>query len=155
MTWRLESPLGALALETQGDAVVRLDFVEDCDAPAPQEGLALEASRQLAAYFDGSRRTFDLPVHPLGTEFQQRVWAALQEIPYGETRRYLDLARPLGDANATRAVGAANGQNPIAIVIPCHRVIGANGKLTGYAGGLERKRRLLELEGALARTLWT
>lgn len=155
MTWRIESPLGALALETQGDAIVRLDFVEDCDAPAPQEGVALEAARQLAAYFEGGLRAFDLPVRPQGTEFQQRVWSALQGIPYGKTRSYLDLARQLGDANATRAVGAANGQNPIAIFIPCHRVIGTNGKLTGYAGGLERKRRLLELEGALARTLWT
>lgn len=105
------------------------------------------AEAQLREYFAGARRTFDLPLAPHGTEFQQRVWAALRAIPYGETRTYGELAAAIGSPNASRAVGMANHRNPIPIIIPCHRVIGANGTLTGYAGGLEIKRKLLALEG--------
>ncbi|SHF98953.1 methylated-DNA-[protein]-cysteine S-methyltransferase [Microbulbifer donghaiensis] len=106
------------------------------------------AARQLEEYFAGERREFELPLNPRGTEFQRRVWDALAGIPYGETRSYREQAEALGNLKAIRAVARANGANPIAIVIPCHRVIGADGTLTGYAGGLEMKARLLTLEGA-------
>lgn len=107
-----------------------------------------EVRRQLSEYFAGRRREFDLPLAPRGTDFQQRVWRELLAIPFGEIRTYADIARALGQPTATRAVGNANGKNPIGIVIPCHRVIGSNGTLTGYAGGLPVKQYLLELEGA-------
>lgn len=103
-------------------------------------------ARQLDAYFQGTRRTFDGPLFPQGTEFEQTVWRALLTIPHGETRSYGDIARQIGRPSACRAVGHASNQNPIGIIIPCHRVIGANGKLTGYAGGLAIKQYLLELE---------
>jgi len=120
----------------------------DPDAPPlPQ------ARRQLAEYFAGRRRDFDLPLETGGTEFQRLCWAALQRIPYGQTRSYGEMAREIGRPAAVRAVGHANHDNPIGVIIPCHRVIGANGSLTGYAGGLDMKRVLLELEGALPRTL--
>ena len=109
------------------------------------------AIEQLTAYFAGSLREFNLPLEVTGTDFQMRVWRILQDIPYGETRSYRDLALALGSPTAVRAVGAANGANPLPIVIPCHRVIGANGKLVGYGGGLALKKRLLELERGL---LW-
>jgi methylated-DNA-[protein]-cysteine S-methyltransferase len=107
------------------------------------------AADQLDAYFDGERTRFDLPLAPLGSEFQQRVWAALLEIPYGQTESYGELAQRIGSPGAARAVGLANGKNPISILIPCHRVVGANGSLTGYGGGLDRKRKLLDLELAV------
>ncbi|SEA29256.1 methylated-DNA--[protein]-cysteine S-methyltransferase [Microbulbifer marinus] len=106
------------------------------------------AAQQLTEYFAGERRDFELPLNPRGTEFQRRVWDALLRIPYGETRSYREQAETLGNLKAIRAVARANGANPIAIVIPCHRVIGADGTLTGYAGGLDMKARLLSLEGA-------
>jgi methylated-DNA-[protein]-cysteine S-methyltransferase len=104
------------------------------------------AADQLDSYFAGELTTFDLPLAPLGSEFQQRVWAALQEIPYGETESYGQLAERIGSPGAARAVGLANGKNPIGIVIPCHRVVGSDGSLTGYGGGIDRKRQLLDLE---------
>jgi len=109
-----------------------------------------ETQKQLAEYFAGTRRAFELPLDPAGTEFQQRAWRALLEIPYGETRTYAEQAQRLGIPNGARAVGSANARNPIPIVIPCHRLVGASGELTGYAGGLEVKEHLLRLEGALA-----
>lgn len=111
--------------------------------------LLSEAARQLEEYFAGARREFDLPLAPKGTPFQQSVWALLRQIPYGETRSYGQLAAALGNPKASRAVGGANHNNPIAIVVPCHRVIGADGSLTGYAGGLDIKAYLLRLEGVL------
>ena len=105
-----------------------------------------ECIEQLNEYFAGKRKVFDLPLNPQGTDFQKRVWAELQKIPYGKTVSYLDIARNIGDVNSTRAVGNANGKNKLNILIPCHRVIGINGKLTGYGGGLWRKQWLLELE---------
>jgi len=114
-----------------------------------------DVATQLAEYFDGKRRVFQLPLAPEGTPFQLRVWNALLDIPYGETISYGELASRIGDRSASRAVGLANGSNPLPIVIPCHRVIGSNGKLTGYGGGLPIKERLLALEGALpSRTLF-
>jgi len=114
----------------------------------PANHLLLEAERQLRAYFAGELREFSLPLDMQGTGFQKRVWVQLGKIPYGETRSYSQIAAAIGAPAAVRAVGAANGANPIAIVVPCHRVIGAGGKLVGYGGGLALKRRLLELEGA-------
>ncbi|OEU92267.1 cysteine methyltransferase [Streptomyces abyssalis] len=107
-----------------------------------------ETEQQLREYFAGERQRFDLPLAPRGEPFRQRVWGLLRQIPYGETRSYGQLARELGDQALAQAVGAANGRNPLSVIVPCHRVVGADGSLTGYAGGLERKRFLLELEGA-------
>lgn len=109
---------------------------------------------QLREYFEGSRQDFDLDLDPKGTDFQRRVWAELLKVPYGQTCSYADIARALGQPTATRAVGAANGANPIGLVVPCHRVIGADKSLTGYAGGLDLKRKLLEHEGAIAPALF-
>ena len=111
-------------------------------------GLLKETIRQLRAYFAGELRAFDLPLDMQGTPFQKRVWKELEKIPYGETRSYMQIAVAVGAPKAVRAVGAANGSNPIPIIVPCHRVIGTSGKLTGYGGGLPLKKRLLELEGA-------
>jgi methylated-DNA-[protein]-cysteine S-methyltransferase len=115
--------------------------------PASGNPLLDEAVRQLRAYFAGSLRQFTIPLDPQGTAFQKRVWSELERIPFGEVRSYSQIAHAIGAPRAVRAVGAANGANPIAIVVPCHRVIGANGKLVGYGGGLPLKQRLLELEG--------
>lgn len=106
-----------------------------------------KAKKQLDEYFAKKRTSFDLPLHPIGTDFQKRVWEALQEIPFGTTKSYLELAHDLGDEKAIRAVATANGANAISIIIPCHRVIGSDGSLTGYAGGLNAKKKLLQLEG--------
>jgi methylated-DNA-[protein]-cysteine S-methyltransferase len=118
-----------------------------CDDHHP---VVREVMRQLEAYFAGERLEFDLPLAPEGTEFQRRVWKALAEIPYGETRSYGELARSIGKPAAVRAVGAANGRNPIGIIVPCHRVIGSSGKLVGYGGGLPMKQMLLDLEAEYA-----
>jgi O-6-methylguanine DNA methyltransferase len=117
--------------------------------PEPAAQASDRLREQLEAYVAGRRRTFDIPFRLHGSPFERRVWAALQRIPFGETRSYGQLAADLGDPNLSRAVGRANGANPVSILVPCHRVIGANGALTGYAGGLARKERLLRLEGSL------
>src|SRR2546428_775110 len=122
---------------------------EPDDERKPPSSHLARACEQLAEYFAKARTAFDLPLDPPGTPFQRRVWSALRIIPYGTTVSYGELARRLGDVRATRAVGAANGKNPIPIIVPCHRVIGARGELTGFGGGLDRKRWLLEHEGAL------
>lgn len=145
------SPLGALSIISDGEALTALEFENPkypvrFDAHAGTDRVIDETRRQLDAYFAGTRRTFDLPTAPRGTPFQQKVWTALARIPFGATRTYRAIAEEIGLPKAMRAVGAANGRNPVAIVIPCHRVIGADGTLTGYAGGLERKHFLLELE---------
>lgn len=144
-TRAIKTPIGPLTLQADEAAVTAIRF----GAGGAQDASPLldAAEAQLREYFAGTRRTFDLPLAPRGTAFQQRVWAALRAIPYGETRTYGELAAAIGSPNASRAVGMANHRNPIPIIIPCHRVIGANGTLTGYAGGLEIKRRLLALEG--------
>lgn len=143
----LPSPCGPLRIEATPEAITRVQFLDDEVLPvAAGSPLLAEASAQLAAYFAGRRRHFDLPLAPHGTLFQQQVWRALQEIPWNQPCSYTDIAAAIGNPRAVRAVGAANGRNPIAIIIPCHRVIGANGSLTGYAGGLARKRWLLAHE---------
>jgi methylated-DNA-[protein]-cysteine S-methyltransferase len=146
----LTTPIGELLLTADDDgALTGVNLPDRHPDPAGWERddeLLADARRQLTEYFAGERTTFDLPLRPAGAPFQLRVWEALLRIPYGETASYGELARALGHPTAARAVGAANGRNPIAIVVPCHRVIGANGSLTGYAGGLECKRALLDLE---------
>ena len=143
------SPIGDMVLTGDGSALTGLDFVDSVGEPSGQRdhGAFADATAQLRAYFGGELTEFELDLAPRGTPFQQRVWSALRAIPYGTTTTYGTLASGLGDARATRAVGAANGQNPISIIIPCHRVIGADGSLTGYGGGMQRKQWLLALEG--------
>lgn len=151
-----ESPLGPLRLVRSEAALMGIYF--EGHHPAPPERPSLpgepagfdEARRQLDAYFAGRRRSFELPLAPTGTPFQQAVWAELGRIPFGETRSYGQLARALGRPGAARAVGAANAHNPLSIVIPCHRIVGERGALTGYAGGEARKAWLLAHEGATA-----
>jgi len=152
---RLVSPIGELLLTSNGKALTGLYLEEFSGGPAPvpaagwvaEAGPFAEATAQINAYFAGERTSFSLALAPSGTEFQQAVWAALATIPFGVTWSYGELATRLGRPGAARAVGLANGSNPIAIIIPCHRVIGADGSLTGYGGGLPRKRWLLEHEG--------
>jgi methylated-DNA-[protein]-cysteine S-methyltransferase len=154
----LETPIGTLLIAGDERAIHRIEFPKDGAAGKPEaswtesaRGPVGDAVRQLREYFSGQRTDFDLPLDPQGTAFQRGVWKRLEEIPYGETISYGELAKRVGNPKASRAVGAANGQNPIPIVIPCHRVIGANGKLTGFGGGLPTKEKLLELEkGQLA-----
>jgi methylated-DNA-[protein]-cysteine S-methyltransferase len=149
----LASPIGELLLTGDGDGLTGIWFPDDRQttnvAPSWQrdDGVFTEVSRQLTAYFGGELTDFKVPLHAHGTPFQQRVWEALTRIPYGVTTSYGTLAAELGDPRATRAVGLANGRNPIPIIIPCHRVIGADGSLTGYGGGMHRKQWLLALEG--------
>lgn len=148
----MESPVGRLLLAGDGEGLRAVLFQQGPKAAEPEadwefDAAALgEAVEQLEAYFAGSRREFALPLAPRGTAFQLRVWEELQRIGYGETISYVELATRVGNPKASRAVGLANGQNPISIIIPCHRVIGANGKLTGYGGGLPIKEALLRLE---------
>ncbi|QEE30419.1 methylated-DNA--[protein]-cysteine S-methyltransferase [Terriglobus albidus] len=150
----VESPVGALKLVASDKGLAAILWENDSPRRVPLTGLVegdrhpilLKAERQLEEYFGGSRRAFDLPLDMRGTTFQKDVWEALLAIPYGETRSYGQLAKQLGRPSASRAVGAANGRNPISIVVPCHRVIGSSGKLTGFAGGLDVKARLLDME---------
>jgi methylated-DNA-[protein]-cysteine S-methyltransferase len=146
----IDSPLGSLLAIGHAGALTRLHFASGqrpAVAGARRCDDAFAALRaELGEYFEGERRSFSMPLAPAGRPFEQRVWAALMEIPYGTRATYGEIARRVGTPGSARAVGAANGRNPIAILVPCHRVVGADGKLTGYAAGLERKRRLLELE---------
>jgi methylated-DNA-[protein]-cysteine S-methyltransferase len=154
----VDSPVGPLVLVASGQGLLAIEFPRSRH-PVPRDESWQEgghpvlqcATEQLAEYFAGTRRIFDLPLAPRGTAFQQAVWRSLATIPYGETISYTQLASRVGRPAAVRAVGAANGRNPLPIVLPCHRVIGANGSLTGFGGGLPTKRFLLELEGALPR----
>ncbi|HWJ69873.1 MAG TPA: methylated-DNA--[protein]-cysteine S-methyltransferase [Sphingobium sp.] len=155
------SPVGRLTLVASRDALIAILWERDAPGrvrlPALTEQadhpLLIEAERQLAGYFAGERRAFDLPLDFRGTAFQQMVWTALLDIPFGETRSYAQIARAIGAPAASRAVGAANGRNPLSIVAPCHRVVGASGALTGFAGGLAAKRYLLGHEAG--HDLWS
>lgn len=143
----IATPVGPLGLQARGDRLSHILLrARGHTAGRPLTGVLAEASRQLMAYFDGRLRLFDLPLAPAGTPFQLAVWEALQTIPYGDTWSYTELAERIDRPAAVRAVGAANGQNPLPIVVPCHRVIGSNGKLVGFGGGLEMKRALLAIE---------
>jgi methylated-DNA-[protein]-cysteine S-methyltransferase len=149
----IDSPIGQLLLAGDGEGLKIIGFPQGKGKVStgvdwePSSDCFHDAELQLAEYFDGRRRSFDLNLAPQGTDFQLAVLAALQTIPHGETRSYLDIAIQIGRPKAVRAVGAANGRNPLPIVIPCHRVIGADGSLTGFGGGLESKLFLLQLEG--------
>jgi methylated-DNA-[protein]-cysteine S-methyltransferase len=145
----LKTPLGIAKItgDTEGVAEIKIEdqnieFQEDKDLP----NCVTQAKSQLQEYFGNDRKNFDFKMNPQGTQFQQKVWEALLEIPFGKTSSYMELSKKLGDPKAIRAVASANGKNPLWIVVPCHRVIGSDGSLTGYAGGLHRKKYLLELE---------
>jgi methylated-DNA-[protein]-cysteine S-methyltransferase len=148
------TPLGPVLIVTAAGALVGLHFANHARTPSIRDQKAgsdepmVMVRDQLREYFEGNRPRFELPVRLVGTPFQVTVWSALLDIPYGQTSTYSTIAARIGRPRAARAVGAANGQNPISIVVPCHRLIGADGTLTGYGWGLERKQRLLELEGA-------
>jgi methylated-DNA-[protein]-cysteine S-methyltransferase len=151
----MQSPLGIITLTTNGEGITALGLpteraarnVPERGAESNHDPLLLRAKAELTEYFAGTRTAFTVPLDPDGTPFQKRVWEALRTIPFGETRSYRDIADMIGQPTATRAVGLANGRNPIGIIVPCHRVIGRDGSLTGYAGGLPAKSWLLEHEG--------
>ena len=147
-TLRIDSALGKLILFEDNEALVGLQFSteEVADSNTP---LLLEARKQLLEYFDKKRTKFEIPLAPIGSEFQLRVWEELREVPYGSTVSYGQLAQKLGDHKAIRAVGSANARNPIPIIIPCHRVVGKDGSMIGFSGGVDKKIALLEHEGAL------
>lgn len=148
----VESPVGPLTLAGEGSTLMHLRMSDQTHEPDRSEWMPAGADafadvvEQLDAYFAGSLTEFDVDLELAGTEFQRRVWAALQTIPYGETRSYGQIAEQIGSPGASRAVGLANGRNPVGIIVPCHRVIGSGGGLTGYGGGIDRKRALLTLE---------
>src|SRR5215210_7576279 len=145
----VDTPIGTLWLSRDEHGLSRVDF-DGRRGARSEDPLLAEAEAQLHAYFAGERQRFELPLSPRGTDFQRRVWTAVGAIPYGETTTYSALAAVVGSPTAWRAVGAANGRNPLPVLVPCHRVLGAAGALTGYGGGLERKRALLALETAKA-----
>ena len=150
---RFTSPLGEVVVQANAQGITGVWFEthttrpDDLGAHDDFDHILKDAVHQLHEYFDGKRTVFDLPISADGTEFQNKVWQALTTIPYGETWSYQDLADAIGSPKSVRAVGAANGKNPISVIVPCHRVIGKDGKLTGYAGGVARKKQLLILEG--------
>lgn len=145
------SLLGVIRLVSNNEALTGLSFEEKKSHPTKNDSsdILSKALSQLEEYFNGNRTSFSLPLSPGGTDFQQSVWSTLQQIPFGQTISYGELAERLGDPNKVRAVGMANGKNPIPIIIPCHRVIGADNSLVGYSGGIDRKKYLLQHEGAL------
>ena len=150
-----DSPVGKLGIIETGQKITGVFFKDGKKTPKPDDSLIIEetplikkTATQFKEYFGGIRKTFDIPLMPKGTAFQKSVWKALLKIPYGQTRSYRETAAMAGNPKACRAAGMANNRNPIAIIIPCHRVIGADGSLTGYGGGLDKKQYLLELEGA-------
>ena len=149
----MKTPVGELTIVESDDALVEIHFGHR-DVDLPRRARALAAT-QLEEYFAGKRREFDLTLAPRGTGFQLSVWSALRDIGYGQTKTYADIARVIGRPSAIRAVGAANGANPIPIVIPCHRVIGSNGSLTGFGGGIGMKRRLLDFESGALEFAWS
>lgn len=149
-----QSPVGLLKISGTDDYISEVSFHDTTQRPAVNKKnippLLIHCAEQLIQYFNGERRQFELPLHQAGTAFQQEVWSELQTIPFGRTISYLDLAKKTGDPKATRAVANANGKNNIAVIVPCHRVIGSNRELVGYAGGLWRKKWLLEHEAKVA-----
>jgi len=151
-TLTVSTPIGDLQLVSDGQSLVSIALPgqhQHLVGDSQEDAVLAKAAKQLGEFFDGRRRHFDLPLAASGTQFQRAVWSQLTKIPFGEVRSYRDIAAEIGRPTAVRAVGAANGRNPLPIVVPCHRVIGADGSLTGFAGGLGRKRQLLVLEGYL------
>ena len=146
MTYTFNTPIGAVRLTEEGDSIIRIELTDanaSSSAPTP---LLREAELQIVAFLRGDRRQLDFPIRMVGTPFQQRVWQALQQIPYGATRTYGAIATAIGNPRASRAVGMACNKNPLLLIVPCHRVVGTGGKLVGFAYGTEAKQRLLELE---------
>ena len=143
---RYDSPFGPMLLQSDGEAITALDFGESTDAVYRDFPIFDQAKEELDQYFAGTRKIFAVPTKTSGTPFQTQVWEALKEIPYGQTRCYEDIAIQIGNPKASRAIGMANNRNPISIIIPCHRVIGKDGSLVGYGGGLDTKIALLDLE---------
>ena len=141
----LKSNIGIICVEDNGEKLISVQLCKNTES-SNQSDLTVKAIHQLKEYFNGIRKSFDLPFEMHGTEFQKKVWNELRNIPYGETRSYKDIAEKIGNPKAVRAVGGANHKNKLMILAPCHRVIGANGSLTGYAGGMEAKQKLIELE---------
>ncbi len=143
----IDTPISWLKLKATQDALLEISFVKEPGESTKDEIIIIrEAANQLEEYLNGNRKEFTIKLAPAGTDFQQKVWQLVEAVPFGETDSYLSIAKQSGSEKNTRAVGLANGKNPIPIIIPCHRIIGSNGKLTGYAGGLERKRWLLHHE---------
>lgn len=152
----METPIGLLVIKASHSHISEIKFWdEEPRSKTNSNDIVKEAEKQLNQYFERQRNTFDLPLNQRGTDFQNEVWSLLKELPYGQTVSYLELSRRVGDVKAIRAVASANGKNPFHIVVPCHRVIGSNGDLTGYVGGLYRKKWLLELEAAIPKTSQT
>lgn len=145
-TAHIQTPLGIAKIAGDENGLSSISVLDDGELTAIIPEVLEDVVYQLQEYFDGQRETFDLELNPQGTNFQKRVWDGLLQVPYGKTVSYLDLSKTLGDVKAIRAVAAANGKNPLWIVVPCHRVIGSDGSLTGYAGGLHRKKWLLDHE---------
>ena len=142
-----DTPVGKLIIGEENGSITRVTWTQLPKNYLQEETeLILKCKNQLDEYFRGERKSFDLPLVPKGTDFQKKVWSALQDIPCGETRTYGEIAKTVGNPKAARAVGMANNRNPIVIIVPCHRVVGADGKLVGYAGGMEQKEKLLQLE---------
>jgi len=141
------TPVGVLELQASELGITEISYCESANNTIISHDIIDRCKQQLTEYFEGKRREFDLPLDQLGTNFQKSVWASLIKIPFGQVVSYRDIANMINNPKAVRAVGAANGKNPISIIVPCHRVIGSNGTLTGYAGGLARKAWLLKLEG--------
>ena len=150
MTHTFDTPIGAVRLTEEGGSIIRIELTNAADAvhtsPTP---LLHESAQQILAFLNGERRQLDFPIRMMGTPFQQRVWRALMQIPYGTTRTYGEIASAIGNPRASRAVGMACNKNPLLLIVPCHRVVGANGKLIGFAYGTEAKRWLLELEKSI------
>lgn len=147
--YHIDTPIGIICVESNEEAITGLFFEKNktqYKQEKPETDLLKRAGEQLKEYFSGKRKTFDLPLSPSGTEFQKKVWKALCTIPYGETRSYGEIAAQIGNPKACRAVGGANNKNPIMIFIPCHRVIGADGSLVGFGGGIDAKKFMLDLE---------
>ena len=143
----MDSPVGILEIKSSGVGICSVNFVETVDSQVLESELTERCKSQLNEYFHSKRKDFDLPLDQSGTDFQKQIWQGLITIPFGKSASYKDIANLANNPKAVRAVGAANGKNPISIIVPCHRVIGSNGKLTGYAGGLDRKKWLLSHEG--------
>jgi methylated-DNA-[protein]-cysteine S-methyltransferase len=147
----IDSPLGRLEFKASNKGISQVIFSGDKNEPVNTNEITERCKQQLLEYFKGDRKVFDLALDPKGTDFQQLVWRCLSKIPFGEIYTYLDIAKMLGKPKGSQAVGGANGRNPLTLIVPCHRVIGSNGSLTGYAGGIERKLWLLNHEGAVVK----
>ncbi len=151
----LKSPIGNLKVCATQDGIRSVDFTDDFEKLFATDKNLAECVNQLDEYFSGKRKEFSVKLDLQGTPFQKKIWARLLEIPFGKTMSYMEMAMKYGDVKSIRAIGMANSKNPVAIIVPCHRVIGANGELTGYAGGLSRKKWLLDLEGAIQPDLFS